>query len=523
MIADLGSLGPRDDAACDVCVVGAGAAGLTIARELLGSGLTVCVVESGGLEVEPEAQALSEGESVGAPVSLVENRVRAFGGSTWRWTGRCATLDPIDFERRSWVPGSGWPIARDALDPYYARAAPLCGFSRPWTDEPPSQDASGLVPFVWRYAPQGKRIYMNFGKAAQGALDAAPDAQVLLHATLTGFDLAADRARIASIQVRGPDGATARVTARAFVLCCGGVANAALLLHGAQSTGAAFGAGGGQLGRCFQQHPRGVIATVEASPTQSARLQERFNIFAARDGLQLERGWALSRAIQREERLLNASVIAIYHADPRSGWESAKAALGDLRAGRLGSGLAGKLGRAAADPGGVARNLIRRAGGRHALLRTERIDLVIDIEQAPDPESRITLSEKHDRYGAPLPRVDWRIAEPERRTAERVAELLKSEIEGQDLGRVALADWLDPARPLAEAKLAETYHHIGATRMSVDDTTGVVDADCRVHDMANLFVAGSSVFPTGGHANPTFTIVALALRLADHLKAKLKE
>jgi choline dehydrogenase-like flavoprotein len=534
MIADLSSLGPRGEIACDVCVIGAGAAGVTVARELLGSGLEVCLLESGGLEIEPELQALSEGESVGAPVSLVESRVRAFGGSTWAWTGRCATLDPIDFEPRDWVAGSGWPIRRAALDPYYRRAAPLCGFLAPWTEEPPprateSDEApreaaapSPLVSFMWRYAPLGDRIYMNFGKAARGALGGADRVRTLLHATVTGFEVSPDRGRIVAALAQGPDGASARITARAFALCCGGVANAALLLHGARTTGAGFGNETGQLGRCFHQHPRGVIATVEATPAQSASLQKTWNIFRARDGVLREIGWALSEKVQRDERLLNASVIAIYHADPNSGWESAKAALGALRGRRASSDLAGQLGRAGADLGDVAQNALRRARGEHAILKTKAIELVVDLEQVPEPDSRVVLSERTDRFGLPLPRVDWRIAEAERRTAARFAALLKENIEDRGLGQVRLEDWLDPSRPLKEARLAETYHHLGATRMSADPATGVVDADCKVHGMANVYVAGGSVFPTGGHANPTFTIVALALRLADHLKATLR-
>jgi choline dehydrogenase-like flavoprotein len=525
MIADLSSLGPRGDVACDVCIVGAGAAGVTLARELQGSGLDVCLVESGGPEVEPASEALSEGDSVGRPIALVEGRARAFGGSSWKWTGRCAVLDPLDFEPRPWVRRSGWPIDHAALAPYYRRAEPYCGFEAPWTDDEASPagettPGSPLAPFLWRYAPQGKRVYVNFGKTQRRALEEAADVRVFLHAHLTAFEVAAGRDRVEAIVVRALGGAAARITARAFALSCGGIANPVLLLHGARSTGAAFGDGGGQVGRCFQQHPRGVIATVEADAAQSARLQRNFNIFAARRGLQREVGWALTPQLQRAERLLNASVIAVYHADPRSGWQSAKAVLSDVRAGRLAPDLGAKLARIAADAG-VAKNALRRAAGRHAILETERIDLVVDVEQEPDPESRIVLSDRTDRFGVPLPRVDWRISELERRTSARFAALLQTEIESRGLGRVVLQDWLDPARPLAEARLVETYHHLGATRMSADASSGVVDADCKVHGMANLYVAGGSVFPTGGHANPTFTIVALALRLADRLKATL--
>ncbi len=264
-----------------------------------------------------------------------------------------------------------------------------------------------------------------------------------------------------------------------------------------------------------------MIATLDADESQSARLQRTFNIFRAAQGHDHEIGMALSHAAQRRDGLLNASAILIYHADPDSGWESAKAAWRRLRGGRASGDLLAKLRHVAADADDVTANVLARVRAGRVILKTRRIDVVIDLEQAPDPDSRITLSDKRDAFGRPLPRVDWRLSELERRTSERFAAHIKAELERLGLAKARLEDWLASAAPMAEAPLAETYHHIASTRMSESPADGVADRDCKVHGVDNLYVAGSSSFATGGHANPTFTIVALALRLADHLRARL--
>jgi choline dehydrogenase-like flavoprotein len=324
---------------------------------------------------------------------------------------------------------------------------------------------------------------------------------------------------VSAVRLRSLEGNAARLQARAFVLCCGGVGNARTLLEGARTTGAAFG--GAQVGRFFQQHSRGVIATLQADEAQSARLQRMLNIFRPVGGAQHEIGLALSHDAQKAERLLNASAIVVYEEDPDSGWESAKAVWRRLRAGQVHPEILKKLKNVASEADRVTENVLRRAAGR-TIVRARRIAVLVDLEQAPDPESRITLSDKLDAFGAPLPKVDWRLSELERRTALRFATHIKTEVERLGLAEVALEDWLTSSAPMAETPLRETFHHIGATRMSETAAQGVVDRDCKVHGFSNLYVAGSSVFPTGGHANPTFTIVALAARLADHLRGAMQ-
>ncbi len=527
MITELLSLGPQAVVVADLCIVGAGAAGITLARELASSGLKICLVESGGLIPDEQSQALSDGDTVGHDVKLRKGRLRAFGGTTGLWTGRCAPLDPDDFEDRAWRPG--WPVSRATLDPYYSRARDYCGFEHPWIDDAkalkstpkfplPSLDGSALSYFVWRYAAHNGRNSVNWGMEYEAELTSSRDVHVLLHATLTDFEVSDNGQTVDAIVVRSLDGGSARVQAKAFALCCGGVANAALLLDAAAKTGAPFGNEKGHVGRYFQQHVRGALASLDADAEQSERLQHMFNIFAPRRGVRHEIGWALSPDVKRRENLLSASAIPYYFADPDSGWESAKAFVNGLRLRQITPDLIAKLKNVTSDAEHVAQNALRRASSGRAILKTSRIDLVADLEQAPDADSRVTLSDRRDPFGNPYPKVNWRVSELERATARRFAELLKMEIEKAGLGRVTIADWVASDAPLSAAPIVETYHHIATTRMSSDPSVGVVDPDCRVHGMSNLYVSGCSVFPTGGHANPTLTIVALALRLADHLR-----
>ena len=532
MIVDLGQPGPQEDVRADVCIVGAGAAGITLARALSGSGLSICLVESGGLKSDPQVEALNEGESCGHVVEFTEGRARGLGGTTTKWTGRCTPFDPEDLEPRDWLPSALWPIPYDEVARYHQSAQIYCGFPWRWSPDArviarlspppvPRFAASRVSPFVWRYAPRGARRYQDWGKRFRRPLRTAHDTRVMLNATLTEFHVSSDDPdRIDAITVRALSGAAARVSARVFVLCCGGVEYPALLLEGKRATGAAFGDSGDQVGRCFQQHVRGVIATVDVDRAGSRRLQELFNVFLRTGGVQHEIGFRLSSEIQRAERLLNASAFMSYVSDPASGWDSAKKAGDALLESRF-DAVWPNLGRAATRPWPVIENLFRRGTDRHAFLATERIEVVVDLEQEPDPESRVTLSDRRDAFGRGLPRVDWRINERERTTAARFAAVLRDEFQRLGLGAVKPAAWLDPATPLAEAPVTGTHHHMATTRMSETASNGVVDRNCKVHDMANLYVGGCSVFATGGHANPTFMIVALALRLADHLRATL--
>ncbi|MFC6622638.1 GMC oxidoreductase [Novosphingobium panipatense] len=516
----------------DVCLIGAGAAGISIAQALAGSRLSIGVLESGGSAFEPDTQSLYEGQVGGHPMTMDTGRCRILGGSTSEWTGRCGKLDRIDFARRNWVPHSGWPIRHADLAHYYRAAEMVCGFATPWVDdaeaardlEIAAPDDPRLANYLWRYAPIGNRLYRHWGREYRPLLEASSNVEVLLHANVIRWHASGKTGlpqRVEAVTASTLEGRTILVRARAFVLCAGGLESTRLLLSSRDHVEGGLGTGLENAGRFFMQHPRGRIARLETDKRTGLSLQDRYGIFGARQGLQYESGLAMSEQVQRESKLLNASVIFTYEADAASGWEALKSLAYPTAAPPVGRAKA--LNRLVRDPGSALTNLWRRGWQhRHAAFPVRSINLVIDLEQKPDPDSRVTLSAERDRLGLRKLHVDWRINPEERRTSAHFARILAEHFSRNRTGSLVLEDWLHDTGPIGD-ELSGTFHHIGTLRMASNPREGVVDGNCQVHGVDNLYVSSCATFTTGGHANPTFTIVALALRLADHLRARLSE
>ena len=537
MIEDLRDLPHGTTVAADVCVLGAGAAGITITRELARSALRVCLVEGGGMKYEfPDSQLLYQGDNVGVPVSFLGGRLRFFGGTTNHWGGRCAPLEEIDFRRRGWVPHSGWPISRADMDSYYVRAQKIAGFTTPWRSDAdtmaymkvalPATTDQWIKPFLWRYAPAMKdALVWNWAIAYRQELRESSNVRVLLHANFTGFATEDRRTRVHSMTVASLNGVTATIKAKCFVLCCGGIENARLLLLGEAQNSGAFGNENDLVGRFFMQHPRGPAGLI-VSPKRMSAVQEQFNILRDPDGLQVEIGLALSPESQEKEQLLNCSAVLQYRGDPESGVTAAQDIWRSLLTGRWAPNMGEKAALIAGDFSAFMQSVEHRASSGRSLAKdgaegipSRSAIILIDLEQAPDPESRITLAEERDALGLRRARANWRLGELERRSAKQFISYIAADFARLGIGRCRIEPWLENSSiPIADA-LNETYHYIGTTRMADDPHEGVVDSNCAVHGMKNLYVAGSSVFPTAGQANPTFTLVALALRLADQINA----
>lgn len=520
MILDFRAASSPAEFDADLCVVGAGAAGIAMAQSLAGTNLSVCVIESGGLEPDPATQALYHGEAVGLPwtTALASSRLRQFGGTTGEWGGGCMPLDASDMATRPWVPHSGWPITRAQLEPFYDRArailaVPAYGFGdhrlvAGMRHKPVAFDPD-LLTNVYAMLSAKPRL----GEVFHRTLSRSANVTVLLNANLIEFDVDDTARHVRQARLRSLHGRIGRVRAKHFVLACGGIENARLLLLSNSVSRPGLGNDRGNVGRFFMDHPSGRLGSIVSQHPEA--LIAAYDRHRARRTLPIYPEIALSEKLQRQQRTLNGRVRPAGFeenvADGITAFRNLRFQMATGGPGRLPS----QLRRILADIDQVAPSIWRVLRGRPAVA-ARRIELHGFFEQAPNPDSRITLGRDLDALGQRRVQLDWQLTDLDRHTFETAATTFSAELTRLGLGRVQLDPWLCPGGNAFEG-VGGAAHHIGTTRMSDDPATGVVDADCRVHGMENLHVAGSSVFPTGGWAFPTFTIVALALRLADRL------
>lgn len=509
----------------DLCLIGAGAAGIAIAREFVGSKYKICLVESGGLELDPEAQKLNETEDTGLRRRPhAETRQRIFGGTTNHWTGICGLLGDRDFDPHPWIPNSGWPIRKAELDPYYERALQVCQDSqrifnsKVWdllNKRAPPISGSRLEEFFVHYSPA-----IRFGQTYRQAIAGAKDIQALLHTNVTSLETNQRATRVESVNLRSLGGKTGRIRARAYVLCAGGIENARLMLLSNRVEPGGIGNRFDLVGCFLMDHPRGKAGEVVQSG--HVPLHDLYCDFDSKLG-KFRPGLSLSYPLQIRERVLNCGLYLWRNKDADSrGTRGARTLLGRARNKEL---TAPELSRCidlvVSDLDRIAYDLRRRlTGADRAHLERPRLDVMCILEQAPTPSSRVTLSERLDALGLRRAKVEWKLTEMERHTIAVGMKALALEFGRLNLGRVHLEDWISNDNVDWTQFLEDYNHHMGTTRMADDPKQGVVNRDCRVHGIDNLFIAGSSVFPTSGHINPTVTLLALALRLADMLKER---
>ncbi len=511
----------------DVCIVGAGAAGITIAAELDGGSRSVCLLESGGQHLEEDVQALYDLDNVGYPIR--ENfmaRVRYFGGSCNLWAGRAMKLSPVDFEARDWVPHSGWPVGSAELDRYTERAEKvlrLPAFGRfedlsSLTDITDRErglfDGAALQPstVLWGTKP------LRFGPVYREALARSANVRVYLGGNATEILANESRHEVQGVVARTMGGKRFTVIARTYVLACGGLENARLLLANE------LGNDHDNVGRYYLDHPRVLYGRIRLN--KPARLPYLLGLPLA-DG-KVQFGIGLSERVQREEGLLNSYLslepqLSKFAEEQYGRTVNVMKVL--LRRGHAGGRF--QFPASMTDVREMIYLLTPKELMPHFLYRyyamvkrltrrtisASHLTVINFCEQAPNPDSRVTLGAERDRLGIRKLELNWRMGGDEVRSLRRLHELLGERVEATGVGTLETR--------FSETELpgfTDASHHIGTARMASDPRQGVVDADCRVHGLSNLFVAGSAVFPTAGHANPTFSIVALSLRLADHLK-----
>jgi choline dehydrogenase-like flavoprotein len=493
-IIDARTLPDASQIQADLVIIGGGLAGIALAKELAGGPLKVVILESGGLEIDMENQALYAGSGVqkapGNPDRPfddypIQSRVRALGGSGMVWGGKCAPLDPADFAERTWIPHSGWPVTRAQMQPYYDRACDLLEIPRFPLERPASTQAN-LQPLALDPAdgffPAPREFSKFTGGRDKAAFDAfrtgfaqAPNITVYLHANVLKIRREGDQ--ITSLDVACLNGKRHTAKAKRYVLATGGIENVRLLLASDN-----LGNGADLVGRFFQGH-----------------------VTYSNDGDAGNEGTAL----------------AISRAAPMDLYAPGKGLTPHCV---IGSGLAGQMRMKtgnftatlfrvdAPDPDSktIAKANARQGDG-------QLLGYFAMTEHFPNPDSRVTLDPEHkDALGMPRVRLTWTYGDKDYVGLERSVVGLSDALGASGEGRMC---WAIPRDKLLAISSA-SRHHMGATRMHADPKKGVVDADLRLHEARNLYVAGSSVFPTSGIANPTLTILALCMRLADHLKSE---
>ncbi len=494
----------------DLCIIGAGAAGLTVAKAFVGHPARVCLLESGGTVYEPDTQALYQGHNAGYTIPLEAMRLRYFGGSTNHWGNYCRPLDPIDFDTRHWVPDSGWPFDKPHLDPYYERAQHLCQLGpydydlKTWEHGraralPFASDRLQTVIFQLRQPPT------RFGEVYRDEVVKADNITTMLHANVVDIEPNTAAQHVTRLRVACLQGNAFWVAAKWFVLATGGIENARLLLLSNTVQANGLGNAHDRVGRFFMGHAMLNVGTLLPSdPYLPATLyyeKRETNAISSNGHL------ALSPQTQRLHQLLNIN----FNLKPIFVSQDSVGALQRLRRGQF-DHFGRDIGHVVRDLDGVAVSIYRQMA--KGTLPVASFELGTTMEQAPNPESRVRLADTRDALGYPRVALDWRLSELDIRSLWQTLKIV-----GAEVGRAGLGRFKVTLHEQAETwPLESGGHHMGTTRMHDNPSAGVVDADCRVHGLDNLFVAGSSVFPTSGHANPTLTLVALAVRLADHLK-----
>ena len=519
----------------DLCIIGSGAAGISIAHKLRNSGLRICILESSlvnepqglsaelvqrhettpalaaraGVAVEsvagwnpdghrfedPVAQRLYEGELSDEmaridPFFLTRSRIRVYGGTTNCWGGWTRPLSAVDFDRSDLDSRWKWPITRAELDPWYREAIKYCALEPLLPnqyDEPnlwPGFTTTPIAPIQPKTQGVVSGMFTVMYGESTTRQDGALDFQLVYGPALEAAGVCIERnANVRRLETNGDGSAVVRVLAQRidrsgpvpkpgasfaveadrYVLATGGIEGPRLLLL---SRPGGLGNRSGTLGKNFMVHPLTYNACTFSGDRAVPQEIRRF--------YQSWPGWPI-KGLSEPPKFFGTLMPT-------------DQALRDNKIGNF---------RAILDFDSESEG------------RTGRINL--NWEQGPSSKSQIVLSDnRKDLFGDPLVKLDWRMMELDQKTANQAVRLVIDELEAQG--------WVTRSEP-QNMQILPGDHHMGATKMSTHPLSSYVNSDCRLHDVGNLYVASSSVFTTGGVANPTLTIIALALRLADHLRA----
>lgn len=460
----------------DFCVVGSGPAGMTVALELERYGRSVILLEGGGLNQSDESQDIYKGDVIGDHyVELDSARLRYLGGTSGHWDGQCIPLGEIDFQKKEGFEDAHWPIEKKDLDPFLEKALSVL-------EIPPPRNEIVLDSEFGIKEPSASRSRVRFGEKYRERLNSSKNITYVTNANLRGLET--DGQHVLGANATNFAGQSANVKAKHFILAMGGIENSRMLLWCNNQTKGKIVDPRTPLGRYWMEHPAFRVghALVDLKMTNFD-----YNIPTRHIGL--------TDAVKRKLSILDCRIV-LTEISSKGG---TKALLKDLLC------VAPKVGQWAASLAG--KNLVCGAS------------LSAEWEQEPIWNNHVKLSEtKRDRFGIPLTELHWKKTDRDLATLQKSLSHFNDYLMARNHGRIKLDDWVFGKDGYPASGEDVSYHHMGGTRMAHTVKNGVVDSNCRVFGQGNLYVAGSSVFPSGGAANPTLTIVQLSLRLAEHLR-----
>jgi choline dehydrogenase-like flavoprotein len=535
VIIDANSLPDGKLVTSDLCIIGAGIAGLPVAYAFLDTGVSVTIVESGGLEPNATMQSLNTGKNTGVPYyDLDQTRARAFGGTSHMWTCelgnaklgvRLMGLDEMDFEKRDWVPNSGWPFTKNELDPYYIKAHEFCEIGpysysvNDWREALPDDD----IPLLPDEKTIRTRIFHFAGKELwykkyRDVFEKAGNISTYINATVLNIAAAESGNDIDHLEAGTLDRKKFRFKAKRYILAAGAIEAPRILLLSDSVHHNGLGNIYDNVGRYFMEHPH--IWTGYIVPS-SDKILNRINLYEVHTvrNTTIMGKLALNPEIQRKENLLNfvTSIHPMNKSFIPEGMLKFKKQIRGFVRGRISPKNVVQVIQKLPDVGAHITRKVRRKIDRKYNYKLNQPNVIVMnpmAEQIPNPDSRVTLNNDRDMFGQNRVNLNWQLTSQDINSIRRSQQIMKSELKKHGIGDLVI-ELTDDSIP---RRIHGGWHNMGTTRMHVDPKSGVVDQNCKVHGLSNLYIAGPSVFPTVGCANPVLTSIAMSFRLADYLR-----
>ena len=508
----------------DVCIIGAGAAGIVLATSLAQRGVRTLLLEAGGKRYASKYQDSYLGESDGLPYGgLYEGRFRVLGGTTTQWGGQILELDDFIFEKRPWIPGSGWPFSKAELTPYYRRALQMEGLSQSpgdteeiWRGLGLQQPAFGqdLLSAFAKFCPN-----TNFVGIHNDALFNDPNLTLCIRATAVELELADDQSTVVGVLCRSIGGREMRFGARNFVICMGGIENSRFLLQATRRGSVAPWNRYGMVGRHFQDHLSGHVADVVE---QNSDLPDVYLDYVSIGGYRFQQKMKLSFGTQKQLETLDVAGFLTHFSGNHDDMALAYETVRWLRTNRYEKLSFGRLAHLAFNIHKMVWHRMPYSRAMQSGTRASRrkLKLCVNCEQSPLSEGRISLSPQQDSLGLWRAKVHWRSSAQEIHSIRSYVAIIQKSFEENRLGKIVPFPSLSSDEAV-NSSFTDIFHHLGGTRMAETPDAGVVDPNLRIFGTTNAYVCSTSVFPSAGFANPTHTLIALAYRLADHLRTNV--